>query len=137
VNEALVASIKSIVASAREGNLEAAYTGYRELFSSDAFRGYAPQDRRQALRLMVHAKGVPDPPTPTMVEAHRAAVAPLTELVSQLGEPVDYEMLGMCEAAIGDEEKAGQTFRAALTIERERNLQSDLCGTLMKRISML
>ncbi len=137
MNEALVASIKSIVASAREGNLEAAYGGYRELFSSGAFRGYAPQDRRQALRLMVHAKGVPDPPTPPMVEAHRAAIEPLAELVAQHGEPVDYEMLGMCQAAIGDEENAGQTFRAGLAIERERNLQSDLCGALMKRISML
>jgi hypothetical protein len=137
VNEALVATIKSIVANAREGNLDAAYAAYRELFSSAAFRGYVPQDRRQALRLMVHAKGVPDPPSPAMVEAHRAALEPLAELVSQHGEPVDYEMLGMCQAATGDEEKAGQTFRAALAIERERNLQSDLCGALMKRISML
>jgi hypothetical protein len=136
-NEALVATIKTIVASARAGDLESAYAGYRELFTSEAFRGYVLQDRRQALRLMVHAKGVPDPPTPAMVEAHRSAVEPLSTLVSETGEPADYEMLGMCQAVAGEEAAAGQSFRAGLTIERERNLQSDLCGALMKRISML
>jgi hypothetical protein len=136
-NEALVATIKSIVASARAGDLESAYAGYRELFASEAFRGYVQQDRRQALRLMVHAKGVPDPPTPAMVDAHRAALEPMSQLVSETGEPADYEMLGMCQAVAGDEAAAGQSFRAGLAIERERNLQSDLCGALMKRISML
>lgn len=137
VNEQLVATIKGIVAHARSGDLDSAYAGYRELFESAAFRDYVPQDRRQALRLMVHAKGVPDPATPAMVKAHRAAIAPLTELVAQLGEPLDYEMLGMCQVAVGDEAAAGETFRAGLAIERDRNLQSDLCGALMKRISML
>jgi hypothetical protein len=137
VNEQLVATIKAIVARARAGDLDAAYAGYCELFESAAFRGYVPQDRRQALRLMVHAKGVPDPPTPPMVRAHRAAIPPLTELVAQLGDPLDYEMLGMCQVAVGEEAAAGETFRAGLAIERDRNLQSDLCGALMKRISML
>jgi hypothetical protein len=137
VNEQLVATIKVIVARARSGDLDGAYAGYCELFESAVFRDYVPQDRRQALRLMVHAKGVPDPPTPGMVKAHRAAIPALTELVAQLGEPVDYEMLGMCQVAAGDEAAAGETFRAALAIERDRNLQSDLCGALMKRISML
>lgn len=137
VNEVLVAAIKGIVANARAGDLDAAYAGYRELFASDAFRGYEPQDRRQALRLMVHAKGVPDPPTPAMVEAFRVAIGPLSELVEQYREPVDYEMLGMCQVAVGDEGAAGESFRAGLAIERERSLQSDLCGALMKRISML
>jgi hypothetical protein len=137
VNEALVAAIKAIVANARAGDLDAAYGGYRELFSSPAFRGYEPLDRRQALRLMVHAKGVPEPPTPAMVEALRAGIAPLAELVAQYHEPVDYEMLGMCQVAVGDEKGAGESFRAGLAIERERSLQSDLCGAFMRRISML
>ncbi|WP_437597157.1 hypothetical protein [Sorangium sp. So ce590] len=34
-------------------------------------------------------------------------------------------------------ESADKIFRAGLKIERERNPQSDLCGTLMKRISLL
>jgi hypothetical protein len=136
-NEALVATIKSIVANARAGNLDTAYAGYRDLFSSEAFRGYVVQDRRQALRLMVHAKGVPDPPTPAMVEAMRIAIEPLSVLVAESQEPADFEMLGICQVAAGDEASAGQSFRAGLAIERERNLQSDLCGALMRRISML
>jgi hypothetical protein len=133
----LVDAIKAIVAQVRAGDRDSAYAGYRELFSSPAFRTYEPADQRNALKLMIHAKGVPDPPTPPIVEAHRAAIEPLTELVSNLGEPADYEMLGMCHVAVGNEVGAGAVFRAALVIERERNAQSDLCGSLMKRVSML
>jgi hypothetical protein len=133
----LVAAVKTIVASARAGDLDAAYGGYRALFSGAGFASFDPQDRRQALRLMVHAKGIPDPPTPAMVEAFRAALTQLTQLVKLEGEPADYEMLGMCHVATGDEKSAAEVFRAGLTIERERNAQSDLCGALMKRVSML
>jgi hypothetical protein len=136
-DQALVDALKAIAASARSGEADKAYTGYRELFASGVFRGYAPNDQRQALRLMIHAKGVPDPPTPEMIEAHRAAIEPLTELVSSQGEPSDFEMLGMCHVAVGNEQGAGEVFRAGLAIERERNVQSDLCGAFMKRISML
>lgn len=136
-NEELVSTVKAIVANARAGKLDDAYAGYRRLFSSPAFRTYEPSERRQALRLMVHAKGVPDPPTPAMVEAHRSAIEPLTALVSEHNDPADYEMLGMCHVAVGNEEGAGTVFRAALALERERNPQSDLCGALMKRVSML
>jgi hypothetical protein len=136
-NEALVSAIKVIVGHARAGKLDEAYAGYTRLFASPEFGTYEANDQRQALRLMVHAKAVPDPPTPAMVEAHRAALGPLTELVSRYNEPADYEMLGMCHVAVGNEEGAGTVFRAALAIERERNVQSDLCGALMKRISML
>jgi hypothetical protein len=133
----LVDAIKAIMTHVRGGDRDSAYAGYQALFSSPAFRGYEAGDQRNALKLMIHAKGVPDPPTPPMVEAHRAAIEPLTELVSSLGEPADYEMLGMCHVAVGNEVGAGAVFRAALVIERERNAQSDLCGSLMKRVSML
>jgi hypothetical protein len=133
----LVEAIRGIVASARAGDLDAAYTGYRTLFAAPVFRTHEPKDQRQALKLMVHAKSAPASPTPSMVEAHRAALGPLKDLVGEHGEPADYEMLGMCHLATGDEASAGQAFRAGLTLERERNAQSDLCGTLMKRVSML
>ncbi len=136
-NETLVSAVKAIVANARAGNLDAAYTGYRELFVSPAFMAYDAHDQRQALRLMVHAKSAPQAPTPAVVEAHRAALAPLSELVARHGDPADYEMLGMCHVVVGNEEGAGAIFRAGLAIERERNAQSDLCGAFMKRISML
>ncbi len=133
----LVASVKRIVASARAGDLDSAYAGYAALFSGPGFTGFEPNEQRQALRLMVHAKGVPDPPSPAMVEAHKAAIVPLSLLVKAHGEPSDFEMLGMCQVATGDEKAAGEIFRAGLAIERERSAQSDLCGALMKRVSML
>jgi hypothetical protein len=133
----LVAAVKAIVASARAGDLDAAYGGYRALFSGAAFASFDSHEKRQALRLMIHAKGVPDPPTAAMVEAHRAALSQLAQLVKLEGEPADYEMLGMCHVTTGDEKTAAEVFRAGLAIERERNAQSDLCGALMKRVSML
>ncbi|HEY3817380.1 MAG TPA: hypothetical protein VGL81_09430 [Polyangiaceae bacterium] len=136
-NEALLTAVKSIVANARAGKLDEAYTGYRELFASPAFATYDAHDQRQALRLMVHAKGLPQQPSAAVVEAHRTAIAPLTDLVSKHNDPADYEMLGMCHVAVGNEAGAGAVFRAGLDLERARNAQSDLCGAFMRRISML
>jgi hypothetical protein len=136
-NEALLTTVKAIVANARSGKLDEAYVGYRDLFASPAFSTYDAHDQRQALRLMVHAKNLPRPLTPAVLEAHRAAVGPLTELVSRHNEPGDYEMLGMCHVALGNEAGAMTVFRAGLDLERASNSQSDLCGAFMRRISML
>ena len=136
-NESLVQTIKEIVGLAREGKIDEAYGKYAQLFSSRDFAQHKPEDQRQALRLMVFAKGVPETPAPSMVEAHRAAIAPLSQLVKAHGEPADHELLGLCHVACGDEENASQAFRAGLAIERARNPQSDLCGALMKRVSLL
>lgn len=136
-NEALVQAVKSIVTLARGGNLEAAYKGYRDLFQKPEFLKHRPEDQRQVLRLMILAKGVPSTPTDAMIDAHRAAVPALTELVSIHGDPGDHELLGLCHMVLGNVESADRIFRAGLAIERERNPQSDLCGTLMKRISLL
>lgn len=135
--EALVQTLKRIVGLGRAGKLDEAYAGYRDLFSSPVFTTHKPEDQRQALRLMVHAKGVPEPPTESMIEAHRAALVPLTELVSTHGEPADHELLGMCHLLLGHEQSAAAIFRAGLAIERQRNPASDLCGTLMKRIAAI
>jgi hypothetical protein len=136
-NEELVQAVKKIHNLARAGDVEGAYVAYRALFSNPAFMSYRPEDQRQALRLMVHAKGLPNHPTPAMLEAHRAALGPLTELVSVHREPSDHEMLGICHVMLGNEQSATAIFRAGLAIERERSPQSDLCGAFMKRISLL
>ncbi|WP_437673096.1 hypothetical protein [Sorangium sp. So ce131] len=136
-NEALVQAVKSIVTLARGGNLEAAYQGYRDLFQKPEFLKHRPEDQRQVLRLMILAKGVPSKPTEAMIEAHRAAVPALTELVSIYSDPGDHELLGICHEMLGNLESADKIYRAGLALERERNPQSDLCGTLMKRISLL
>jgi len=136
-NEALLTAVKSIIAAARAGRLDDAYAGYRDLFESPAFATYEPHDQRQAMRLMVHAKGLPRPLPPAIVDAHRAAGRILTELVARDADPADYELLGMCQIVLGDEDGAAAVFRTGLNLERQRNAQSDLCGAFMRRISML
>jgi hypothetical protein len=135
--EELVASVKRIAALARSGDLDGAYAGYRDLFEAPWFAEQRPEDQRQALRLMVLAKNAPRSPGPVMIEAHRAAVPALTELVSVHQDPGDHELLGVCHLLLGNAESASRIFRSGLALERERNPSSDLCGELMKRISMI
>ncbi len=135
----LVQSVKNIVKQWRDGKLAEAYTGYRELFTTPDFGDHRVEDQRQAMKLMILAKGAPDPEraTPEMVEAHQAAVGHLTDLVSKFSDPADHEMLGVCHLVLGNPESASAILRAGLAIERARNPQSDLCGSLMKRVSLI
>lgn len=135
-NEALVKSVKDIAALSKAGDVEGAYRGYRDLFASEAFVGYRVEDQRQALRLMILARGLPAQPTPAMKEAYDSAVVCLGRLLP-LGDAADHELLGVCQVMLGDEVGASTTFRAGLAIERQRDPQSKLCGTLMKRVSMV
>ena len=136
-NETLVQAIKAIVALGKDGDVDGVYHGYRDLFTGPAFAGYRDEDQRQALRLMVMMKGVPAKPTPAMLEAHRAAIVLLKRIVEVHLDPKDHELLGICHVVVGDEATASAIFKAGLGLERARNPQSDLCGTLMKRVSML
>ena len=136
-NEELVRSVKEIIGRAKGGDTDSAYRGYRDLFASPAFAGYRVEDQRQALQLMVLMKGAPKPATPAMVEAHRAAQGILVALVASHAEPSDHELLGICHVILGDEASASTVFRAGLALERERDPQSKLCGSLMKRVSMV
>ncbi len=135
----LVQSVKNIFKLWREGKVAEAFTAYQDLFSRPDFNEHRPEDQRQTLRLMVLAKGGPDPERapPEMVEAHRIAATVLTDLVTKYGEPADHEMLGVCHVVLGNSETASAIFRAGLALERARNPQSDLCGSLMKRISLI
>jgi hypothetical protein len=133
----LVQAIKALVARAKDGDMEGMYRGYRDLFVTPAFVDYRVEDQRQALRLMIMMKGAPATPTPVMIEAHRAAIAPLKRIVEVHREPRDHELLGICHVMVGDETTASNIFKAGLAIERQRSPQSDLCGALMKRVSML
>ncbi|HYQ16710.1 MAG TPA: hypothetical protein VEQ58_13155 [Polyangiaceae bacterium] len=135
-NEALVKAVKDIAAASKAGDAERAYHGYRDLFESEAFAGYRVEDQRQALRLMVMAKGVPPTLTPAMTEAYKSALKHLGNIAA-LGEPADYELLGVCQVKLGDETSASASFKTGLAIERQRDPQSTLCGALMKRVSMI
>ena len=134
--EALVAAVKEIVTLARSGDAAGSYDGYKALFQRPDFGENRPEDQRQALRLLVLAKHA-DRKSAKLIEAHRSAIAPLTDLVSKHNEPEDFEMLGACHVIIGNEESAAQMFREALELERGRNPGSDLCGRLMTRLSAL
>lgn len=134
--EALVGAVKEIVTLARSGDAEASFDGYKALFERPDFSENRPEDQRQALKLLVLAKRT-GAKSEKLVEAHRAAIAPLTDLVSKHNEPEDYEMLGLCHLTIGNEKAAANMFQEGLTLERARNAGSDLCGRLMTRVSSL
>lgn len=134
--EALVGAVKEIVTLARSGDVEGSFDGYKALFERAEFSANRPEDQRQVLKLLILAKRA-GAKSDKLVEAHRAAIAPLTDLVSKLNEPEDYEMLGICHLLIGNEAAAANMFREGLTLERAKNAGSDLCGRLMTRVSAL
>lgn len=134
--EALVQAVKQIMAQARGGDAEGSFDAYARLYASPEFSANKPDDQRQALKLLVLAKRQ-GPPSDRLVAAHRAAIPALTELVSTLNEPEDFEMLGLCHLLIGNEQAASNMFRQGLTLERDRNPASDLCGRLMTRVAAI
>lgn len=134
--EALVAAAKQINTLQASGEADKVIEAYRELFSAPWFTANKPDHQRQALKMMILAKRTGQP-GPALIEAHRAAIPALTELVSTLNEPEDYELLGICHLLIGNEQAAANMFRQGLTLERERNAASDLCGRLMTRVSSI
>ncbi len=105
-HEELVQAVKKIVSLSRDGKHDEAYEGWKQLFSGAAFAGYDPADQRQALRLMVLAKGAPTRMNAGMLAAHAAAIPALEKLVAAHSEPADHEMLGLCLAANGDTARA-------------------------------
>jgi hypothetical protein len=134
--DALVSAVKQIMAQSRGGDVEGSYEGYAALYGSPDFSANKPEDQRQALKLLILAKRQGQP-SAKLVEAHRSAIPALTELVSTVNEPEDYEMLGLCHLLIGNEEAASNMFRQGLTLERARNPASDLCGRLMTRVAAI
>jgi hypothetical protein len=134
--EALVAAVKQINTLQASGDADKATEAYRALFSAPWFSANKPEHQRQALKMMILVKRIGQP-GPAVIEAHRAAIPALTELVSTLNEPEDYEMLGICHLLIGNEQAAANMFRQGLTLERARNAASDLCGRLMTRVSSI
>lgn len=134
--DVFVAEVKRIVGLMRGGDTEGANAAFGSLFVTPLFAEQRPEDRRQAFKLLVLAKRS-GAPAASLVDAHRAAAAPLEVLVGQTNDPEDYEMLGVCRALLGDAEGATAVIREGLRLERERNPQSDLCGRLMTRLSAL
>jgi len=131
-NTELAKTLRLIFNTARSGRTEYAYGKLAELYSSAAFAEYAPDDQREALRLMVHAR---NPPKKEFVlAANRAALVHLKKLAEMLAEPTDYEMLGLTNQRLDDAGAANAAFEKALELERARNAESDLVRSLTKRL---
>jgi hypothetical protein len=133
--EALVTEVKRIVALAKAGSNDEAYKGYAALYRSPQFKTYPPEEQRQALKMVANIKIVPNRPSPAQLDAFKAAVDPLSEVLGALGSAEDFQWLGICCLVTGDEKRAAELFRTGLKLERERNPQSDLCGSLMKWVA--
>ena len=134
--EFLVGAVKQVMAQSRSGDVEGSMDGYAKLFAAPEFMANRPEDMRQALKLLILAKRF-GAQSAKVVEAHRAAIPALTELVSTHNEAEDYEMLGICHLLIGNEQAASNMFRQGLALERAKNAASDLCGRLMTRVSAI
>lgn len=134
--DALIAAVKHINVLQASNETEKTYSAYKELFTAPWFAGNKPEHQRQALKMLVLAKRYGDQPA-SLTDALRSAIPTLTELVSTRNDPEDYEMLGVCHLAIGNETAASNMFREGLTLERARNPASDLCGRLMTRVAAI
>jgi hypothetical protein len=135
-NAELVQTLKQIVGNAKRGKVDEAYRAYADLFGSERFAGYRPEDQRQAMRLMVLAKLQPAP-NDIVREAHRIAADRLRALIASQDHPADYEMLGVCQLVLDDTRAASIAFSSGLELERQRNPGSELCGNLMRRASAI
>lgn len=134
-NPVLIARIKEIIGLAKRGKVPEAYGEYAALFTSQSFLACSIDDRRATIKLVVSAKVPPNNPAPHVVGAYRAAMRALEEAIGAAAEPADFELLGICCMVVGDEKRAGDLFRTGLRLERARNPQSDLCGSLMKWVA--
>ncbi|HEY5947503.1 MAG TPA: hypothetical protein VIV40_18495 [Kofleriaceae bacterium] len=94
--EALAATVKRIIRSAREGRTSEAYKAYATLFEDDSFAKHRSQDQRQVLKLMVLAKSAP-PSSNEVTSAYESALARLKRLAAETDDPLDHEMIGACE----------------------------------------
>lgn len=133
-NQALVDAIKQIVSYGKSGDVDGANARWSALYTSADFAAHRPEDQRQALKFVILAKRS-GPPSPSLVEVHRAALTPLTALTQAHRAPADYEMLGLSQMVVGDMEGAATSFRAGIEVERATDPGSSLCGRLMKHLS--
>jgi hypothetical protein len=133
--EALITEVKQIVALAKAGSTDDAYKRYAVLFRNPEFRSYPMEEQRQAIKLVANIKVPPSRATPAQIDAFKAAIDPLSDILGALGAAEDFQWLGICCMVTGDEKRAAELFRTGLKLERDRNPQSDLCGSLMKWVA--
>lgn len=100
-SQQMIQALAQITSDFRRGDMDAAYQGYRDLFSNPAFAQGSADDRRHALRQFVHTQGAPTELTRTMRVAHDTAVGPLQALVAESDDPGDRELLRALKQRLG------------------------------------
>lgn len=93
----LIQALAQITSEFRRGDLDAAYQGYRDLFSSPAFHDSRPEDRRHALKQFIYTQGAPAQLTRSMRNAYDAALTPLQALIAEQSDSGDRDMLRICK----------------------------------------
>ena len=135
-DEFIISSVKEAIHLSRQGKHDESFARYQALFDAPEFATASVASRRQALKLMVTAQGVPDPLTPTAVTAFQSAWKMITALVQAGQEAQDYELLGLTHLRLGDPAGAKSVYEAGLAIAHGKN-DAEWSGKLLKRISTL
>ena len=96
-SQPLIQALTQITSDFRRGDLDAAYQGYRDLFTSPSFAQASAWDRRSAVHQCVYTQGAPIPPTRAMRNALDAAIGPLQDLIAGHDDPGDRKALHDCK----------------------------------------
>ena len=132
----IVSSVKEAIHLSRQGKHDESFARYQALFEAAGFAAASAASRRQALKLMVTAQGVPDPLSSAAVAAFQSAWKAITLLVQSGQEAQDYDLLGLTHLRLGDLAGAKSVFEAGLAIAHGKN-DAEWSGQLLKRLSAL
>jgi len=135
-DEFVVSSVKEAVHLARQGRHDEALARYQALFDAPQFATTPVESQRQALKLMVTAKGIPEPLSAAAIAAFQSAWKAITALVQTCQQAQDYELLGLTHLKLGDPAGAKQLFEAGYAVALAQN-DAEWSGQLLKRISAL
>jgi hypothetical protein len=135
-DEFIISNVKEAIHLARQGKHDESFARYQSLFDAPQFASAPVDNRRQALKLMVTAKGIPEPLSAAAVIAFQSAWQAIAALVQNGQEPQDYDLLGLTHLRLGDSTGAKQVFEAGLAVAH-RNNDAEWSGLLLKRISSL
>lgn len=135
-NDEVAGALRNIIELANARRMVDAYRECTRLFKSPVFADCSPEDQRQALKLLV-VLGKTAASSEATRDAHCAARDRAQALVQHVGDPADYELMGLCQVSLNESGAAIETFRKGLELEQSRNPQSELCARLSKHVANL
>lgn len=101
-----------------------------------AFASYDADDQRRVLQLLLVLESRATA-SEERLRALRAGRDRARGLVERLHDPVDYELLGLCQVALHESMAAAETFRAGLELATRKDSRSDLCGRFRRHVGAL